>query len=241
MGPHLGHIILKKNSLKRSLFHKWIVWPPSPHCKNLFTLFTVPLKMMCTISQYSICFQRSWGDLDCSAQRFVQNCYHSYRYVFIGAHPLFEPLASTGWPAQIIIICATSLDNVFSHSFKASSGSSPPPNSHLHSQVNISAQESAWEELYRSHYISGAQLLKKSWTELSLLQTQNNAIFLAGAQDLPLWLHLWGSQFATLPSLPKQRAATQVCISDWFRLVLVEKRVIKDCYSLVVYTVHQKM
>ena len=199
--------------------------------------------MMCTISQYFICFQRSWCDLDCSALKFVQNCYHSYRYVFIGAHPLFEPLASTGWPTLIIIICASSLDNVFSHSFRGifrlqSSSQQPLAQPGKHFSPWICLRRVV--QICQTHCKSEAQLLKKSWTELSLLQTQNNAIFLAGAQDLPLWLHLWGSHFATLPSLPIPRAATQVCISDWFRLVLVEKRVIKDCYSLVVYRVHQK-
>ena len=33
---------------------------------------------------------------------------------------------------------------------EASSSSTPPPNSHLRGQVNISAYESAWKELYRS-------------------------------------------------------------------------------------------
>ena len=147
--------------------------------------------MMCKISQYFIWFQRSWCNLDCSAQRFVQNCYHSYRYVFIRAHPSFEPLSSTGWPTLIRIICATSLDNVFSHSFRGiirlQSSSQQPlvrPGKHFSPWISLKRVV----QICQTHRKSRAQLLEKSWTELSLLQTQNNAIFLAGAQDLRLWL-----------------------------------------------------
>ena len=147
--------------------------------------------MMCTISQYFIWFQRSWCNLDCSAPKFVQNCYHSYRYVFIGAHPSFEPLAGAGWPTLIRIICASSLDNVFSHSFRGiirlQSSSQQPlvrPGKHFSPWIYLKKVV----QICQTHCKSGAQLLEKSWTELSLLQTQNNAIFLAGAEDLPLWL-----------------------------------------------------
>ena len=119
MGQHLGHIILFKKIPSKGLFFINELFDLQVRIARIcLRCLRSHWKLSCTISQYSICFQRSWGDLDCSAQRFVQNWYHSYRYVFIGAHPLFEPLASTGWPTLIIIICASSLDNVFSHSFR---------------------------------------------------------------------------------------------------------------------------
>ena len=119
---------------------------------------------------------------------------------------------------------------------EASTSSSPPPNSHLHGQVNISAHEYAWKELYRSVKLI-VKVEHSCWRnpEQSCHSSRPKTM-LFFSQVLQTSLSDSSCEAATLPPyLPFP--GTQVCISDWFRLVLVKRRVIIDLYSLMAYKV----